>query len=137
MLVPEENSEQAVPAITQGWVGRRLVLLGTQFHPDTLIVELTNPEAGQAALGAEWQVKAAQAQYNSLKAQLDSQLLDQKATAAIVKSDYLQTKLQTEKDAGHRRTLSSVMPSNATYTSSDHECDLATKPRWQMIARRL
>ena len=98
-LVPEENSQQAVPAVVQGRVVRRLVLPGTIVKPDTLIMELSNPEAEQAALDAEWQVKAAEAQYNSLKAQLDSQLLDQKATAATVKSDYLQGKLKAEKDA--------------------------------------
>ncbi len=98
-LVPEENSQQAVPALTQGRVVRRLVLPGAHVNADTVILELTNPEVEQAALDAEWQVKAAEAQYNSLKAQLDSQLLDQKATAATVKSDYLQAKLKAEKDA--------------------------------------
>ncbi len=98
-LVPEEDSQQAVPAVVQGRVVRRLVLPGTIVKADTLIMELSNPEAEQAAVDAEWQVKAAEAQYNSLKAQLDSQLLDQKATAATVKSDYLQGKLKAEKDA--------------------------------------
>jgi multidrug efflux pump subunit AcrA (membrane-fusion protein) len=98
-LVPEENSQQAVPAVVQGRVVRRLVLPGTIVKADTVIMELSNPEAEQAALDAEWQVKEAEAQYNSLKAQLDSQLLDQKATAATVKSDYLQAKLKAEKDA--------------------------------------
>jgi HlyD family secretion protein len=98
-LVPEENSQQAVPAVVQGRVVRRLVLPGTIVKADTLIMELSNPEAEQAAIDAEWQVKAAEAQYNSLKAQLDSQLLDQKATAATVKSDYLQGKLKAEKDS--------------------------------------
>jgi HlyD family secretion protein len=98
-LVPEENSQQAVPAVVQGRVIRRLVLPGTIVKADTLIMELSNPEAEQAAVDAEWQVKEAEAQYNSLKAQLDSQLLDQKATAATVKSDYLQGKLKAEKDA--------------------------------------
>lgn len=98
-LVPEENSQQAVPAVTQGRVVRRLVLPGTHVNADTVIMELINPEVEQAAVDAEWQVKAAEAQYNSLKAQLDSQLLDQRATAATVKSDYLQAKLKAEKDA--------------------------------------
>jgi len=97
-LVPEENSQQAVPAVVQGRVVRRLVLPGTIVKADTVIMELSNPEAEQAAVDAEWQVKAAEAQYNSLKAQLDSQLLDQKAAAATVKSDYLQAKLKAEKD---------------------------------------
>src|SRR5262249_8333447 len=61
-LVREENSQQAVPAIVQGRVVRRLVLPGTIVKADTVIMELSNPEAEQAALDAEWQVKEAEAQ---------------------------------------------------------------------------
>ncbi|HEV2175753.1 MAG TPA: efflux RND transporter periplasmic adaptor subunit [Terriglobia bacterium] len=95
-LVPEEI--QWIPAVTEGQVERRLVLPGTAVKADTVIMVLANPQLQQETLDAEWQVKEAQAQYNSLKAQLDSQLLDQKATAATVKSDYLQSKLQADKD---------------------------------------
>ena len=60
---------------------------------------MSNPELEQGTLDAEWQMKAAQAQCNSLKAQLDSQLLDQKASAATVQSDYRQAVLTADKDA--------------------------------------
>ena len=66
---------------------------------DTVILELKNPELEQAALDAEWQLKAAEADYNSLKAQLDSKLLDQRAAAATVQADYRQAVLNAEKDA--------------------------------------
>jgi HlyD family secretion protein len=95
-LVPEEI--QWIPAKTDGQVVRRLVLPGTQVKSDTVIMVLTNPQLEQETLDAEWQMKEAQAQYNSLKAQLDSQVLDQRGTAATVKSDYLQSKLQAERD---------------------------------------
>ena len=95
-LVPEEI--QWIPAVTDGQVERRLILPGTPVKADTVIMVLTNPQLQQETIDADWQVKEAQAQYNSLKAQLDSQLLDQKATAATVKSDYLQSKLQADKD---------------------------------------
>ena len=48
----------------------------------SVILELKNSELEQAALDAERQLKAAEAEYNSLKAQLDSKLLDQRAPAA-------------------------------------------------------
>jgi HlyD family secretion protein len=67
-------------------------------NPDTIIVELKNPELEQTTLDAEWQLKAAQAQYNSLKAQLESQLLDQKAAAATVHSNFVEARLNAEKD---------------------------------------
>lgn len=95
-LVPEDILW--IPATTDGRVEKRLVLPGSAVKPDTLLLVLSNRELDQSALDAEWQLKQAQAEYNSLKAQLASQVLDQRATAATVKSDYLQAKLQAERD---------------------------------------
>jgi HlyD family secretion protein len=96
-LVPEEILW--IPATTDGRVVRRSILPGTLVEANTTIIELSNPEQEQAALDAEWQVKAAEAQSKSLKAQLDSLLLDQKAAAATVQSDFTEAKLNAEKDA--------------------------------------
>ena len=96
-LVPEEILW--IPATTDGRVARRFILPGTPVEADTVIFELSNPEQEQEALDAEWQLKAAEEQYKSLKAQLASQLLDQKAAAATVQSDYTEAKLDEEKDA--------------------------------------
>jgi HlyD family secretion protein len=95
-LVPDELLW--IPATSDGRVVSRL-LPGVHLKADTLIVELKNPELEQAALDAEWQVKAAEAEHNSLKAQLDSKLLDEKAQAATVQADYSQAVLNAEKDA--------------------------------------
>jgi HlyD family secretion protein len=96
-LVPEEILW--IPATTDGRVVRRFILPGTPVKADTVIMELTNPEQEQATLDADWQLKAAEAQYKSLKAQLESQLLDQKAAAATVQSDYTEANLNADKDA--------------------------------------
>jgi len=95
-LVPEEILW--IPATTDGRVVRRYVLPGSPVTADTVVVLLSNPELEQSALDAEWQLRAAEAQYNSLKAQLESQLLDQRAAAATVQSEYQQAKLNAEKD---------------------------------------
>lgn len=95
-LVPEEILW--IPAVTDGRVERRLILPGRAVKANTELMVLTNPQLEQSALDAEWQLKEADAQYNSLKAQLDSQLLDQKAAAATVKSDYRQAELTADKD---------------------------------------
>jgi len=94
-LVPEEIVW--IPATSDGRVVSR-ILPGVHLKPDSVILELKNPELEQAALDAEWQLKAAQAEYNSLKAQLDSKLLDEKAAAATVQADYSQAVLNAEKD---------------------------------------
>ena len=93
-LVPEEI--RWVPATTQGRVERILVKPGTDVSADTVLLELTNPEAEQAALEATSQLKGAEAEYISLRVQLEKRLLDQKATAATVQADYSQAKLQAE-----------------------------------------
>ncbi len=95
-LVPEEILW--IPATSDGRVVRRL-LPGVHLKADTVILELKNPELEQAALDAEWQLKAAEAEYNSLKAKLDSELLDHRATAATVQAEYRQAVLNAEKDS--------------------------------------
>jgi HlyD family secretion protein len=94
-LVPEDILW--IPAVTDGRVKHRL-LPGVAVKPDTILLELTNPELEQAALDAEWQLKQSLADGNSLKAQLDSKLLDQRVTAATVQSDFQQARLTSEKD---------------------------------------
>ena len=94
-LVPDEVLW--IPATSDGRVVRRM-LPGIHLKADTIIMELKNPELEQAALDAEWQLKAAEADYNSLKAQLDSKMLDEKAAAATVQADYTNAVLNAEKD---------------------------------------
>ncbi|HEX5733147.1 MAG TPA: HlyD family efflux transporter periplasmic adaptor subunit [Blastocatellia bacterium] len=93
-LVPEEI--RWIPATTQGRVERILVKPGAEVRADTVLIELTNPEAEQAAIEATSQLKAAEAEYISLRVQLERRFLDQKATAATVQADFSQAKLQAE-----------------------------------------
>ncbi len=95
-LVPVEI--RWIPAATDGRVERRLVLPGSSVRPDTVLLELSNPELQQSAVDAEYQLKAAEADYNSLKVKLESALLDERSQAATIESDYLQAKLQAEVD---------------------------------------
>ena len=64
---------------------------------DTLMV-LSNPDMQLAAADLEWQVKAAQANLDNLRVQLETQQLAQKATTEQVKSDMEQAKLQSDRD---------------------------------------
>lgn len=96
-LVPYDI--QYVPAITSGRVAKRLALAGTMVKSDTVLFVLSNPDLEQQTLNADWAVRQAESDYNSLKQQLQNQLYDQRAVAATAKSDYLQSKLQAERDA--------------------------------------
>src|SRR6202161_3033117 len=79
-LVPE--TIRLIPAATDGRVDQRFILPGTPVKADTPILQLINPTLQQVTLDAEYQMKGAEAQYNSLKAQLQNQLMDLKAKAA-------------------------------------------------------
>jgi len=117
-LVPEEIL--VIPAPTDGRVARRLLLPGSQVTADTVIMELTNPEQEQTTLDAEWQLKAAEAQYNSTKAQLDSTLLDQKAKAATVQSEYTEAQLNADRDVElAKRGLGSELNAKVTHAKAE------------------
>jgi HlyD family secretion protein len=97
-LVPEEI--RWIPALTEARVERLVLLPGTgRVTPDSVILELSNPELEMQALDAESQARAAEARYTELKVRLESQLLDQKAAAATVQSESKQARLRADADA--------------------------------------
>ena len=97
-LVPEEI--RWIPALTAARVERLVLLPGTgRVTPDSVILELSNPELEMEALDAESQARAAEARYTELKVRLESQLLDQKAAAARVAAEAKQARLQADADA--------------------------------------
>jgi HlyD family secretion protein len=87
-----------IPAITDGQVERRLVLPGTTVEAGTVILELSNPQVEQEALDAEWQLKASEADYENLRVQLESQLFNQRASAAAAESAHKEAQLQAERN---------------------------------------
>lgn len=95
-LLPEEI--RWIPAQTDSRVERIALKPGAEVTPNSIILELTNPELKRAALDAEYELKAAEAEYQSLEAQLTNELLNQKAAAAAVRSDYEQAKIQHDVD---------------------------------------
>jgi HlyD family secretion protein len=95
-LVPEEI--RWIPALTEGRVERLVLLPGAIVKPDSVILELSNPELELAALEAESLLRAAEAQYTELKVRLQSSHLDQEAAAARVKAEYHQAKLRADAD---------------------------------------
>jgi HlyD family secretion protein len=97
-LVPSQESVLQIPAETEATVVRIRMLPGSLVKPDTVLMDMTNPQVEQAAVDADLQYKAAVADYQSQKMKLESDLMNQKAAAATVKADYTQAKLQSETD---------------------------------------
>jgi HlyD family secretion protein len=95
-LVPQEIL--FIPALTDGRVVRIHIRPGTAVKPDSVILELSNPELETAAVDAEFQLKAAEAAYTDLRVQLESKGLDQRATAAQVTADFKQARMKADRD---------------------------------------
>ena len=87
-LVPVDEARRWVPASTQGRVERIIMRPGVQVTPDTVVLELSDPNVQQALNDADQLLRGAEADYNSLKARLDAETLNQRAQAAIVRADY-------------------------------------------------
>jgi multidrug efflux pump subunit AcrA (membrane-fusion protein) len=97
-LIPSQEFTRQIPAETEATVVRIRMLPGSKVKPDTILIEMSNPQVEQAAVDAELQLKAAEAEYQSLRVKLQSDLMNQKAGAATVTADYSQAKLQSETD---------------------------------------
>src|SRR3990172_1322005 len=77
-LVPEDI--RWIPATTQARVEKIVMRAGTSVTPDTVILELSNPQLDQELQDALLKLKAAEAGLVNLRVQLQNDLLQQKAT---------------------------------------------------------
>jgi HlyD family secretion protein len=66
--------------------------------PGTVILEMNDPSLQRDLLDSQYQWKAAESDLASLRVQVSSELMNQKANEAAVRSDYEQTRLQHEVD---------------------------------------
>ena len=117
-LVPEEI--RYISISTEGTVDRIVILPGPSVEPDTVILELTNPQLEQSTRDAELALRAEEAEYVGLRVRLESELLNDQAAAAKVESDYRQALLQTEAD--ERLFQDSLIP-ELTYKKSKLRAD--------------
>ena len=81
-LVPEQI--RWISALTSGTVERIVIRPGANVEPDTVIVELSNPELEQQALEARLQLDGQLARYESRKVELDQAVLTQEAVLAAM-----------------------------------------------------
>src|SRR6266568_6159 len=95
-LVPEDI--RWIPAQTDSKVDRIVLRPGAIVKPNSVILELSDPQLQRDLLDSEYQLKGAEADLANLKVQVNSELMNQKAAAAAVRSDYEQAKLQHEVD---------------------------------------
>lgn len=95
-LIPEDIVW--IPAQTEAQVDKIVLRPGALVKPDSVIIELNNLTLKKDVLDAEFLLKAAEADYANLQVQVNSDLLNQKAAEAAVRSEYEQARIQHEVD---------------------------------------
>lgn len=97
ILVPKEV--RWIAAETTARVERIVIKPGAAVTPESVILELSNPEVMDAVLAARAALTAAEADFAARRMGLESQQLDQKATTASIEGDYEAARLQAEAEA--------------------------------------
>jgi HlyD family secretion protein len=92
LLVPEDA--RWIPATTVGRVERIRLFPGTAVTPDTVILELSNPQLDQERQDAELKLSAAEAALTNLRMQLQNELLQQQAQTTGIETDYKKSLMQ-------------------------------------------
>ena len=95
-LVPEDI--RWITATTQGRVERIVLQAGSLVTPDSVILELSNPDLRQAVTAAELQWRSAEAALLNRKAQLSTERLQLETAVANAQSDVEQQELQYAAD---------------------------------------
>ena len=122
-LVPREDAIRQIPAQTEATVVRILVLPGSTVKPDTVLLELADPQATQQALDAELALKGARADLSNTQVKVQSDLMAQKSAAATVNADYNQAQRQAKTD---KSLYGLGVISGLAYNSSQGKADELT-----------
>jgi HlyD family secretion protein len=122
-LVPREDKIRLIPAETAATVVRIRVLPGAKVEPDTVLMDMVDPELQQELLDAQLQLKGAEADYINTRAKVQSDLMDQKAAGATVRADYSQAQLQAQTD---KSLYDLGVISGLTYSASKGKADELT-----------
>lgn len=93
-LVPKQI--RWITTSVEGRVEARLLEPGVHVQPDSVILELINPQLEQQLEDARLALGAAEARLADLRVQLESDLLNQQAQAAAIESDYQESRLEVE-----------------------------------------
>ena len=134
-LVPEDI--RWIPARSQGRVEKIVLRPGAQVTPDTIILELSNPELTQSVQEAQLGYQSAQAALANRKAELQSALLSQEAATANIESQYKQADLdlQANETLYKEKLISLLVLQQKRGLAADLKNRLATEQRRLEISR--
>jgi multidrug resistance efflux pump len=132
-LVPREDRIRLIPSQTEATVVRLRVLPGAKVQPDTIVMDLTDPQLDQELLSAQLDLKSAEVDYHNIQARLQSDLMTQRAAAATVTADDNQAQKQAQTD---KALYDLGVISGLTYSASQGKAD-ELKTRSGIEAERL
>jgi multidrug resistance efflux pump len=132
-LVPREDRIRLIPAQTEATVVRLRALPGAVVQPDTVIMDLADPQLDQELMSAQLDLKGAEVEYHNIQARLQSDLMTQRAGAATVDADDNQAQKQAETD---KALYNLGVISGLTYSASQGKAD-ELKTRAGIEAERL
>ena len=95
-LVPEDV--RWLSAGTDGRVDQIFLRPGAHVRPDTVILQLSNPNLDRQITDAELAMKKSEAELANLRVQLQAQLLNEKALEAQLEADATEAKLEADRD---------------------------------------
>ena len=134
-LVPEDI--RWINTQSSGRVERIVLRPGAQVTPDTVILELTNPQLEQAVRDAELAWRSAQAAFTNRKAELQSALLLQESNVANIESQSKQADLdlQANETLFKEQLISQLTLQQKRSLSADLKNRLSVEQRRLQITR--
>jgi HlyD family secretion protein len=85
-----------IPAAVDGRVEKLLVAPGARVEPETVLIELSNPQLEHETLDAEWVWRMAETALDELEVKLEGQRLTRSAEMARIESEHQQASLNYE-----------------------------------------
>jgi multidrug resistance efflux pump len=122
-LIPERI--RWISAVTAGRVERRLAEAGEAVKPETVLLELSNPDVQLEALESERQLTASRADQVNLRANLSTQRLNQEAQVAAARAAYLDARRNAE--AAESLAAKQLISANDASRARDQVEELATR----------
>jgi HlyD family secretion protein len=93
-LTPEDI--RWITATTAVRIEKIVLRPGSTVKPDSVILELSNPQLEQELMDAQLKLAAAEAGLANLRVQLQNDLLTTRAAAALIEADYNKAKMQAQ-----------------------------------------
>jgi HlyD family secretion protein len=123
-LVPEDI--RWIAAQSNAKVDRIVLRSGATVKPDSIILELSDPQLQDDTLTAQLTYKEAEADFENLKVQLDSQLMALKESNAGLLGQYNQDRLQaqTDKQLADQGLKASVLAQQSQMKADQEEIQL-------------